>query len=866
MKILKFLLLMTLFCLPSFAADRAQLDDGNGNIMGTSANPVHVNCVSGCSGGGGSGSPAGTSGSLQYNSSGTQAGANVYQSSSGNVGIGSTNPGYALDVNGTIRATNFSSTNLATDQVFNVKNYSAKGDGIQYTDGTVAAGSTAFSSSQAKFTSADIGKVINIFQAGTLSNTVTNSNGDGTCSTGAPTAFTSASGTFAKTDYGKYISIPGAGTAGGTLITTIAAWVSATAVTLTTGCSTSVTTATYSYSNINDLDTTISAFVDSHDVTLANSATTAVSGSLYVYGTDDTTAIQSAINALTTNGGGTLYSPVGLYIINGNFGTNPSSQIYLPNILITNNAVPIKILGSVPTVLGDTANASIWMFTKNGNSGQSGLSVYGTGTINGAHFSNVDTDIEDMIFKTVGNLQSTAVDMSQSVSFSFNALTIQNYALGGAVANTTIAPSGSGSYGLKTPLIQNYANIQGERLQINGYYTALLAGEHLSVFGFNTSADIYGVEKSDSIHSAMFYGSDIEGVTYPITCDASAKFDFAYLEIEHHSNASWEGTIDDVYDPSNHCNGTIKYLNTNDSGASGVSTTSLTVNGAAYVTSYNILTNQTLIGAPYQSIVNNGGGFIGNVNFSNGNIGIGTTNPVSNSTSEMLYLQGTDAYAQIGNASSNGSGSVISGGSGGISMISDNVYVNAASTHYQALNSSLKSAAIIQNQNTIGLYTMSAATQPTPTEQVSIGTTGVAIGSTYSANAGNTNGLIVQGNVSIDTTSASVPLAVGTTGQFQVNSSGNVSIGSSTPGGMLDVEGTVSPIILNGKGNSAVNVGIGSFSPGSQLDVQGTVRGISGGTCTTLYRCQGGTDAGIIQTSACVLCPASTCVAMNGCF
>ncbi len=65
---------------------------------------------------------------------------------------------------------------------------------------------------------------------------------------------------------------------------------------------------------------------------------------------------------------------------------------------------------------------------------------------------------------------------------------------------------------------------------------------------------------------------------------------------------------------------------------------------------------------------------------------------------------------------------------------------------------------------------------------------------------------------------------------------------------------------------TAGNVGIGSTNPGQALDVNGTVRALSAGACTTLYKCQGGVDAGVIQTVACVLCPASTCVAMNGCF
>jgi hypothetical protein len=47
--------------------------------------------------------PGGISTSLQQNLSGSFAGTNVYQSTGGNVGIGTTNPGQTLDVNGTVR-------------------------------------------------------------------------------------------------------------------------------------------------------------------------------------------------------------------------------------------------------------------------------------------------------------------------------------------------------------------------------------------------------------------------------------------------------------------------------------------------------------------------------------------------------------------------------------------------------------------------------------------------------------------------------------------------------------------------------------------------------------------------------------------
>lgn len=115
---------------------------------------------------------------------------------------------------------------------------------------------------------------------------------DGAISSGTPN-FVSASSTFTAGDVGKAIFIDGAGAAGATLVTTISAYVSATAV------------------------------------TLAANASTTVSGADGNYGTDDTAAINAALTyagslsitrpvfpeyGWVLDGGTTVVFPAGLYM------------------------------------------------------------------------------------------------------------------------------------------------------------------------------------------------------------------------------------------------------------------------------------------------------------------------------------------------------------------------------------------------------------------------------------------------------------------------------------------------------------------------------------------------------------------------
>lgn len=61
-------------------------------------------------------------------------------------------------------------------------------------------------------------------------------------------------------------------------------------------------------------------------------------------------------------------------------------------------------------------------------------------------------------------------------------------------------------------------------------------------------------------------------------------------------------------------------------------------------------------------------------------------------------------------------------------------------------------------------------------------------------------------------------------GSSVAGNAGYVGIGTIAPQITLDVEGTLLPIVFNGKASTGANVGIGSFNPGQTLDVQGSIR------------------------------------------
>jgi hypothetical protein len=187
---------------------------------------------------------------------------------------------------------------------------------------------------------------------------------------------TTVSDAFTAEDVGKAIRVYGAGAAGADLITTILAYVSATAV------------------------------------TLATNASTTIAAKQIKWGTDDTSAIQAAINAVNDSGkAGRVFFPYGWYTINGPLITslnsvNPNCQIYIPLNTVALNRICFILEGEVKTAYnnGPLNNANLGVPTK-------GVIldswIIGTGTapcVLGSPFANngfIDVNRNEVIIKNM---------------------------------------------------------------------------------------------------------------------------------------------------------------------------------------------------------------------------------------------------------------------------------------------------------------------------------------------------------------------------------------------------------------------------------------------------------------------------------
>lgn len=358
--------------------------------------------------------------------------------------------------------------------------------------------------------------------------------------TSADATFTSATATFTSADVGKVITITGAA---GTNI---------------------------------DLTTTISSINSATSVELAATASATVTNVSFCYGTDDTVAIQAAINAVgaLTIKYGTVFFPAGIYIVNGAYTATNNSQLAIPTISTTDTTATmgsIELKGVVPFKATSFVNlntgGSMIYSTRNGASGaDSILSGKALGSSN--NFTLMEVHIENLSFKTVQNPANTALNLEFITGATGRHILIDS---GLNISDNIPLPTTTTSYGLITPGGQNNATNEWEELRIRGFYNGIKVAEHFNLKGGYVLYTVYGLRLQAMSHSSQIDYISIERTNNMVKCDGAHSINIDMLDIEH-NGTGWTPPVDDIVDTSGVCTGSIGYFVTGVGGASNTFT------------------------------------------------------------------------------------------------------------------------------------------------------------------------------------------------------------------------------------------------------------------------------------------------------
>lgn len=452
--------------------------------------------------------------------------------------------------------------------VFNVKAYGAVGDGVVAT-GAITSGAAVLSGPT--FVSADVGKPVLVTNAGALTSSGTTS---ALLSTGgAITAIpvNALAGTVAAGPIWLF-----SGTNNQQFITTGAA-AAATSIPVTSQTPNFAYPSGSTVGLPSDLRTTVLS-VAGGNATLAANAGNSVSGSPLVYGTDDTTAVQAAINACLAAAGGVVYFPSSRYVIGGAIQTTNSCCSQLEIAPVPASGLPVVEL------LGDrqmdrhsegasaAAGGSFIVSTSAGAAYTANTAipaVIGTPTPEshgGNGQSHIRVTVRQLAFVLPVNPKLAAVGLGGA-----------DYAHVEGVQFTTIEapgfatqPTNPTGIGLVGPYVGNWGNNVVRDVVMEGYYQGLKFGEHTAGENVGIYKCFIGAGWSTHQHPSNFGYIDIErcthGIAYsdPSTGGPSSAPGACYLTIndldtENGGGVGWFNKVTNVSDAGAQLFGRIQY-------------------------------------------------------------------------------------------------------------------------------------------------------------------------------------------------------------------------------------------------------------------------------------------------------------------
>lgn len=280
--------------------------------------------------------------------------------------------------------------------------------------------------------------------------------------------------------------------------------------------------------------------------------------------TDDTSAIQSAIDAAETAGGGVVYFPAGVYVVNGALQdtSRGNAQLIMPAIDSPDDEpITIELRGAFApppnvSVIGATPTPDSQSVIKGTLNTGTGALLGGWGPIGSFNDNTrVNLVLNDLTIRMPANPVLTAVDASHIATLQADGLFIDT---GSYYVQGLAEPTTSTSYGLRMPRNGNGADLALGTVNVMGFYKGYQFGEHSNGFQVNAWGCKVAYEFIAADHASHFVRMMAVHCEKVLTATGNHYVDIEQLNVEH-ATTGWWVTDQDVDDPSSYLRGALRW-------------------------------------------------------------------------------------------------------------------------------------------------------------------------------------------------------------------------------------------------------------------------------------------------------------------
>ena len=295
--------------------------------------------------------------------------------------------------------------------------------------------------------------------------------------------------------------------------------------------------------------------------------------------TDDTAKIQDTINACFAAGGGTVYFPNGVYLINGPVDSNSNSQIYFPLNTYTNSAelTTIKLLGetapnqfsnpfassgsNTPSQKGVILKSNL-LSAGNVIGTRSENVIWGNFNFLHAQIENVCVRVRSMTSTTNVASQATGIDLRKIAYFNAD-----NVEVSPTSNHNLIVEPANTAYGIRFPQTNNFCFSNAINTIVLGMYVGFDTYEHCSLDKCFSDVCVNGLVLNQTNHSIHVGKMIIARCRYNIKSLSNSYFYINNVSFEDDylkdlPSPTWNATVFDLLDESlGTANGIIRFHN-----------------------------------------------------------------------------------------------------------------------------------------------------------------------------------------------------------------------------------------------------------------------------------------------------------------